>query len=326
MATAGWYGDPTSEGRLRYWDGAAWTEHISVDGGTAVEPITGIPPAPPSGLPAGAEAEAQAAAPAEAPVGATQVSPRVDAPAPGSFGAPAPAPADLGGFGPPAATGGVPYPPTMVARAGFVIAAIGGVLTAASAGSVAVEQETPFGINQISVAGGSWLGIVAAVLCVAAAAAPWAWARVVGVFASAFFAGFIALALIGFRSSEDLLAGFDVSLGTAGWLMFLGSLLLFVGTGIALARFRVPATGPDPSRSPGGGKSVVSLVLGIIGVLIPPVAAPAVGVGLFALDDITASGGRLSGRGFAKAGIILGVLSLVGWAVALVLMMILIQP
>ncbi len=324
MATAGWYGDPTREGRLRYWDGSAWTEHVSVDGGTAVEPITGIPPAPPAGLPAGAEAEA-AAPEAAAPVGATQISPRGDAPGPGDFGAPtpAPAPADLGGFGPPAATGGIPYPPTMVARAGFVIAAIGGVLTAASAGQVAVEQQD---FVTISVASGSWLGIVAAVLCVAAAAVPWAWARVLGVFASAFFAVFIALALIGFRSSDDLLPGLDVSLGPAGWLMFFGSLLLFIGTGVALARFRVPATGPDPSRSPGGGKSVVSLILGIIGLLIPAVAAPAVGVGLFALDDINASAGRLTGRGFARWGIILGIASLVLWGIAFVLMMLLIQP
>ncbi len=38
--TSGWYGDPRDAGRLRYWDGEAWTEHVtpapeeSVAGGT----------------------------------------------------------------------------------------------------------------------------------------------------------------------------------------------------------------------------------------------------------------------------------------------------
>ena len=28
-ATAGWYPDPTGEHALRYWDGAAWTDHVA---------------------------------------------------------------------------------------------------------------------------------------------------------------------------------------------------------------------------------------------------------------------------------------------------------
>ena len=34
MAAAGWYDDPTRKGRRRYWDGAAWTAHVS-DGAAA---------------------------------------------------------------------------------------------------------------------------------------------------------------------------------------------------------------------------------------------------------------------------------------------------
>ncbi len=317
MATAGWYGDPTREGRLRYWDGSAWTEHVSEGGGTAADPITGIPPAPPAGLPAGSEAAQAQASGGQEPVGATQVTPRVE---------PAAGPAAADPFARPSAAApgvaGAPYPPTLIARIGFVIAAVGGVLTAASAGSTAVDQ----GFVTISVAGGSWIGVVAAVLCLGAAAAPWPWARVAGVTASGAFALLVAFALIGFRTSDDLLPGIDISLGPAGWLMLVGSILLFVGTAVALARFRVPAAGPDPSRSPTNGKAVLSMILGIAGVLIPVAAAPAVGIGLFALDDITASGGTLSGRNFAHAGIALGAVSLLAWGVGLTLGMLLAQP
>jgi len=280
MASAGWHGDPTREGRLRYWDGTAWTEHVSEGGDTATDPIAGIPPAPP----------------APAPVG--------------------------DGLGPAGNGSATAYPPTPVGRAGFVVAAVGGVLMAATAGSTAVDQ----GLVTISVAGGSWIGVVAAVLCVAAAAAPWAWARIAGVTVSGLFALLVALALIGFRTSDDLVAGIDVSLGAAGWLMLIASILLFAGTAIALYGLRVPVRAPDPSRVPSAGKPVVSLILGMVGVLIPVAAAPAVGVGLLALDDIAVSGGRLPGRRLARAGIMLGAVSLTLWWIGLLLGMLLAQP
>jgi hypothetical protein len=313
MAAAGWYRDPTREGRLRYWDGSAWTEHVSAGGGMAVEPITGIPPAPPAGHPVGTVAGHEQAGSAEEPAAAQRAAP--------GAGQVAADPLAESRDAPPGAAG-APYPPTPIARIGFVIAAVGGVLAAASAGSTAVDQ----GFVTISVAGGSWIGVVAAILCLGAAAAPWPWARVAGVTASGAFALLVAFALIGFRTSDELLPGVDVSLGPAGWLMLAGSLLLFAGTAVALARFRVPAAGPDPSRAPSGGKAVVSMILGIVGVLIPVAAAPAVGVGLFALDDVTAAGGTLSGRGFARAGIVLGAVSLLAWGVGLTLAMLLAQP
>ncbi|WP_217915666.1 DUF2510 domain-containing protein [Miltoncostaea marina] len=285
-AAADWYADPTREGRLRYWDGTRWTEHVSEDGGTAVEPVAGLPPAPPA-----------VAAPAAAD----------PPPAPGEGAAPG------------------AYPLTLVGRLGFVVAAVGGVLTGTTNGSTAVEQGE---LGRIEVAGGAWIGIVAAFLCLAAAAAPWPWARVTGVAVSSTFALLVAFAVIGFRTSDDLFTGLDVSLGPAGWMMLASSLLLFAGTAIALWFLRVPVTAPAPEgvATPGSGKSVASLVLGIVGVLVPVLAAPAIALALFAFDDIRAAGGRMGGRGLAVAGLVLGIVSLSLWGVGLTLGMLLAQP
>ena len=286
MAVAGWYDDPTRAGRRRYWDGEAWTSYVSDGGPTANEPLPDPPPAPPG----------QA-----------------------GVGVPPPPVADAGA----AATGRGQYPWTVLGRAGFGVAAVGGILTAATAGSTAVEQE-PFGY--IEVAGGSWIGVVAAVLGVAAAAAPWPWARLTGVGITSLFALLVSFALIGFRTSEDLVAGVDVSLGPAGWLMLIGALLLWAGTALALIGLRRPAKAPDPSLDPKDGKAVASLVLGIVGMIIPVTAAPAIGLGLFAMDDHRVTGGRIGGRGLAIAGFVLGIVSLSLWGLGLLLGMLLAQP
>ena len=35
---AGWYADPSGRFELRYWDGAAWTEHVSRAGQQFTDP------------------------------------------------------------------------------------------------------------------------------------------------------------------------------------------------------------------------------------------------------------------------------------------------
>ena len=229
---------------------------------------------------------------------------------------------------PPGASGQAPagpglYPWTPLGRAGFGVAAVGGILTAATAGSTAVEQE-PFGY--IEVAGGSWIGVIAAVLGVAAAAAPWPWARLTGVAITSLFALLVSFALIGFRTSDDLVAGVDVTHGPRR-LAHAGERAAAVRRdGPGADRAAASGDGARPGLDPKDGKAVASLVLGIVGMIIPVTAAPAIGLGLFAMDDVRVSGGRIGGRGLAVAGFVLGIVSLSLWGLGLLLGMLLSQP
>lgn len=45
-AAAGWLADPAGRYQLRFWDGLAWTEHVSTNGVQAVDPLTAPLPAP----------------------------------------------------------------------------------------------------------------------------------------------------------------------------------------------------------------------------------------------------------------------------------------
>jgi hypothetical protein len=39
----GWQPDPTGRFQVRYWDGSAWTEHVSTNGVQQVDPLAGVP-------------------------------------------------------------------------------------------------------------------------------------------------------------------------------------------------------------------------------------------------------------------------------------------
>lgn len=47
LPTPGWYGDPSGSFDFRYWDGVAWTEHVSRGGVAALAPVAPTPPAVP---------------------------------------------------------------------------------------------------------------------------------------------------------------------------------------------------------------------------------------------------------------------------------------
>jgi hypothetical protein len=71
-----------------------------------------------------------------------------------------------------------------------------------------------------------------------------------------------------------------------------------------------PPAPPPPAYSgpTSSGKAVAALVLGILGLVScgPLAAIPAIFVGRSARREIDASGGMLTGRGLASAGVVLG--------------------
>ena len=67
MAEASWLPDPGGTHELRYWDGTAWTEHVSDQGMTGVEPVSApVPPPAPAFAPPPPPAAPAAEAPAPA--------------------------------------------------------------------------------------------------------------------------------------------------------------------------------------------------------------------------------------------------------------------
>jgi Bacterial PH domain/Protein of unknown function (DUF2510)/Short C-terminal domain len=51
MADANWLPDPTGAHELRYWNGSAWTEHVSDQGTTGQDPVTAELPPPAAAFP-----------------------------------------------------------------------------------------------------------------------------------------------------------------------------------------------------------------------------------------------------------------------------------
>jgi hypothetical protein len=45
-AVPGWYADPSGPGALRYWDGAAWTQHVQPMPAAPIAPAPTYPPQP----------------------------------------------------------------------------------------------------------------------------------------------------------------------------------------------------------------------------------------------------------------------------------------
>ncbi|MGI9123778.1 MAG: DUF4190 domain-containing protein [Mycobacterium sp.] len=77
---------------------------------------------------------------------------------------------------------------------------------------------------------------------------------------------------------------------------------------------------PAYAQPPAHPQATTAIVLGILGLVLCGVAAPfALWLGRKSMTEIDASGGRLSGRGQAQAGFIMGIIGTVFLAIGLIL-------
>ena len=212
--------------------------------------------------------------------------------------------------------------------AGMVACGAAAMLMVAAAGRVMTEQS--FGLG--GAAGGSielatdvvGVGAALAVICFAAAFAPWSWTRLVGLAAGSATSSLAAVILIGARTDDRFVSGVDVSLGGGGWLLLAASALALAGIAVTLAGLAGPAPPPVATRDDRvSGKAVASLVLGICGFLVVPLAPVAAGLGLTALREVPQ--GR-EGRGLAVAGLTLGLVAQTAWGLGLLLAALVTQP
>jgi hypothetical protein len=219
-----------------------------------------------------------------------------------------------------ATEGGWSYPPTVLGRVGLALCAVAALLFAFTTDDPIVEQDVTGSTVSLSNSVIAY-GIVLAVLVGLAAAAPWIWARLTGVTLGAVIAGIAGAVVVGARGDDSFREGIDVSLGQAGVILVVAFFVAALGVLLALVGFRrappagaVESVAELPTTS---GKAIASLVLGLVGLILAPVGALAVGFALLARDDIRISGGTRSGGGIAIAGLVLGILDLVGWGLGL---------
>lgn len=288
-----WYPDPAQAGRLRYWDGSAWTAWVSQDGETRSDP----------------------ASPASFPP-----------PAPDQAGAIRAASRRGRGL-----VGDAPRSADMVVRAGIGLAAIAGVVAVTSVGKVIAAQERPlFGSSgtAVEVEAGVWTAAAAAVALALCAALPWLWTRLVGIGIAGVLGLSTGFAVITSRMSDRFSSlGSDVSLESGGWILVAATFLAFAGMVLALVGVGWLAT--TRGRPAGNGLSITALVLGIVGIGAPATQPLAVAFGLLGMGGLSRRDGAPdngSGRGMAIAGLILGLVTIALWWLIVLIAMFVAQP
>ena len=292
-ASADWYPDPAEPGRLRYWDGSSWSAWVSEDGQTRsapVNPLSYPPPAPDQvGEIAGAGSRRSRARAAGAPSKDADI----------------------------------------LTRVGIGIAAVSGVVATSALGRVFVSQEPgPFADGAdlvIDVEPGVWIAAFAAVVLAVAAALPMPWARLTGVGVAGALAITLGLSVLTTRLSDRFdTGGPDVELGAGGWILVAATVVGFIGMVVSLVGVAWIARGrPLPS---GSGAGVASLVLAIVGVLLPMVQAIAIAFGLLGTGGMRGGAPSSQARGLALAGFIVGVAGAALWWLIVLIAMFVAQP
>jgi hypothetical protein len=144
------------------------------------------------------------------------------------------------------------------------------------------------------------------------------WLHLLGIVLATAVALVSALLVIAARTSDDFAEGADLSLHAGAVLLISAFWLALVGVGVALVGVRMVAIAAPPPVIPASraGQIVkartapISAILGVIGVVVVVTAGAAAAYGVLALGDIRSSNGRLTGRGMALTGLVLGVLVL----------------
>ena len=216
------------------------------------------------------------------------------------------------------------YPTNLLVRGGLARGVLAAVLAAlAPTGDLASgpARDAPGTIATVDLDSAvGILGIIAAVLLVATALAPFLWAHLVGVALTTVVAATAGLIVVTGRTSDDFAKDADVSLERGGvllslafWVGIVAVIVFLVGIRqIAMAQEvdedAPPVEVEGPRRT--SGKAIASLILGIAGFITFFASALAVAFGALAMGDIRVSRGALGGRGIAIIGLILGFVAL----------------
>jgi hypothetical protein len=204
-----------------------------------------------------------------------------------------------------------------VIRGGLGAAGAAAVLVALSPlGAIVTGPGTGPGAEHTAGTGAPVAAIagIAAAAILAAAAVPILWAHLAALVLGTGVALMAALLVIAARASDGFADGARREVEGGGVLLVAGFWLALAGIVVALVGVRMVAQAP-PVRLPGttlqrARTAPLAAVLGIAGVVVVVTSALAVAYGTLALGDIRSSQERLSGRGMAIAGVVLGVLVL----------------
>lgn len=206
-----------------------------------------------------------------------------------------------------------------VVRGGLALAGLAGILVALSPLSDIVDgpASDPAGTTHTAVAGTSVaiIAAIAAVVVLAASALRLLWLHMLSLVLGNGVALMAALLVISARTSDDFDDGADLTMRGGGLLLVAGFWLALAGVAVGLLGVRLVAQAAPPvtmaqGRIQRARTAPMAAILGVVGVVVVVTAALAIAYGTLALGDIRSSGERLTGRGMATAGVLLGALVL----------------